>query len=64
MIDGSENRKRQLAFELQSLRVFEKRSNFQKKNRWNTLSHSLTRSGNYKRGACVAGGFLHLWFVK
>ena len=27
MIDGSEKRKRQLAFELQSWRVFEKRSN-------------------------------------
>ena len=26
MIDGSEKRKRQLAFELQSLRVFEKRT--------------------------------------
>jgi len=26
MIDGSEQRKRQLAFELQNLRVFEKRS--------------------------------------
>ena len=69
MIDGSEKRKRQLAFELQSLRVFEKRSNFQKKIAetlclTHSLTHSLTRSGNYKRGACVAGGFLHLWFVK
>ena len=27
MIDGNEKRKRQLAFELQSWRVFEKRSN-------------------------------------
>ena len=27
MIDGSEKRKRQLAFELQNSRVFEKRSN-------------------------------------
>ena len=65
MIDGSEKRKRQLAFELQSLRVFEKGSNFQKKIAETLcLTHSLTRSGNYKRGACVAGGFLHLWFVK
>ena len=27
MIDGNEKRKRQLAFELQTLRVYEKRSN-------------------------------------
>ena len=31
MIDGSEKRKRQLAFELQSSRVFEKRSNLAKR---------------------------------
>ena len=45
MIDGSEKRKRQLAFELQSLRVFEKRSNFQKKIAETLcLTHSLTHS--------------------
>ena len=31
MIDGSEKRNRQLAFELQNLHVYEKRSNFQLK---------------------------------
>ena len=45
MIDGSEKRKRQLAFELQSLRVFEKGSNFQKKIAETLcLTHSLTHS--------------------
>ena len=33
MIDGSEKRKRQLAFELQSSRVFEKRSNILRRNK-------------------------------
>ena len=33
IIDGSEKRKRQLAFELQSSRVFEKRSNILRRNK-------------------------------
>ena len=44
MFDDSEKRKRQLSFELQSLRVFEKRSNFQKTIAETfCLTHSLTQ---------------------
>ena len=55
MIDGSEKRKCQLAFELQSSRVFEKRSNIA-----NSITHPYSNSAQAKKLLANAKSLPHI----